>query len=163
MPQDLALYLDLTVMDNITLYGQLYGLDSKTLKERSANLLNLVGLTERKSALLSELSGGMKRKVSLVCALVHNPRLLILDEPTVGVDPTLRATLWNYFENFKEAGSTIIITTHYMDEAMHCDKVGFILDGKLIAEGTPDDILQSTLTSSLENAFLKLSAKEEVA
>jgi len=163
MPQDLALYLDLTVMDNINLYGQLYGLDSKTLKERSANLLNLMGLAERKSALLSELSGGMKRKVSLVCALVHNPRLLILDEPTVGVDPTLRATLWNYFQIVKEAGSTIILTTHYMDEAMHCDKVGFILDGKLIAEGTPDDILQSTETSSLENAFLKLSAKEEVA
>jgi ABC-2 type transport system ATP-binding protein len=102
----------------------------------------------------------MKRKVSLVCALVHNPRLLILDEPTVGVDPTLRATLWKYFRIIKEAGSTIIITTHYMDEAMHCDKVGLMSDGKLIAEGTPEDLLQSTETSSLENAFLKLSVKD---
>lgn len=160
MPQDLALYLELSVLDNIKLYGKLAGLKGPNLLKKAEELLKLVGLSERMNAPLSSLSGGMKRKISLVCALIHNPKLLILDEPTVGVDPLLRATLWDYFNNIKKSGSTIILTTHYMDEAMRCDVVGFINSGKLIAEGTPDFILQSTGAPSLEEAFLFLSSRE---
>lgn len=158
MPQDLALYLDLSVLDNIRLYGVLSGLGNAELKKQTEMLLDLVGLADRKTAPLSELSGGMKRKVSLVCALIHKPKLLILDEPTVGVDPTLRATLWSYFDEIKRSGTTIVITTHYMDEATRCDAVGLIQNGNLIIEGNPDYVLQTAGTHSLEDAFVKLSS-----
>ncbi len=161
MPQDLALYLDLSVMDNIRLYGVLSGLGNTELKIQADRMLDLVGLTDRKNTIMSELSGGMKRKVSLVCSMIHRPRLLILDEPTVGVDPILRAALWSYFDEIKKSGTTIVITTHYMDEAKRCDEVGIMQNGSLIIEGSPDHILQITGTDSLEDAFVKLSSKEE--
>ena len=161
MPQDLALYLDLSVMDNIELYGRLHGLDREVLHKRARDLLELVGLSDWESKILSNLSGGMKRKVSLICSLIHNPKLILLDEPTVGVDPTLRASLWEYFGRINDGGSTILLTTHYMDEAMHCDRVGFIQGGRLIADGRPDEILRSTGTESLEEAFIALSAGSE--
>lgn len=160
MPQDVALYVDLSVEDNIRLYGTLAGLDKTELRVQTDRLLDLVGLSDRRSTTLSELSGGMKRKVSLVCALIHKPRLLILDEPTVGVDPTLRVVLWTYFEEIKRSGTTILITTHYMDEATRCDVVGLMQAGTLMIEGKPDQILSSSNTHSLEEAFVKLSSEE---
>ena len=160
MPQDLALYLDLSVTENIELYGRLNGLGRTLLRERAKTLLDLVGLGDRKETTISDLSGGMRRKASLVCAMIHNPKALVLDEPTVGVDPTLRAALWEYFRGINRSGSTIVITTHYMDEAMHCDLVGFIQNGKMIAEGEPEEILRSTGCKSLEEAFIALSSRE---
>lgn len=157
MPQDLALYVDLSVLDNMKLYGNLAGLKGNELSRRIDELLELVGLSNRKNSMLSSLSGGMKRKISLVCSLMHNPRLLILDEPTVGVDPLLRANLWEYFETLRRSGSTIIITTHYMDEAFHCDVVGFIHNGSLLTEARPGEILQKTGKSTLEEAFIMLA------
>jgi len=159
MPQELALYLDLSVAENIELYGRLNGIEGALLRERTETLLELVGLSDRKGDMVSELSGGMRRKASLVCALVHNPRALILDEPTVGVDPTLRAALWEHFKGINRSGSTIVITTHYMDEATRCDLVGFIHNGKMIAEGAPEEILKSTGCQSMEEAFIALSTK----
>jgi ABC-2 type transport system ATP-binding protein len=91
--------------------------------------------------------------------MVHGPRLLLLDEPTVGVDPELRASFWEYFQRLKEGGVTILITTHYMDEASHCDRIGFMREGRLIAEGRPAEILEEAGTSSLEDAFMELSGR----
>lgn len=162
MPQEVALYLDLSVMDNIELYGHLYGVSGGLLRERTKTLLGLVGLSEWRNTLVSTLSGGMKRKASLVCAMIHNPKALILDEPTVGVDPTLRAALWDYFGKTIKSGSTIVITTHYMDEATRCDLVGFINNGAMIAEGRPEDILKKTGCKSMEDAFIALSTKKGV-
>jgi len=99
----------------------------------------------------------MKHRVSLACALIHEPELLFLDEPTVGVDPELRVTFWEYFNNLKQNNITILITTHYMDEAKHCDRIGFMKSGSLIAEGEPKEILKISGKTSLEDAFLEFS------
>jgi ABC-2 type transport system ATP-binding protein len=104
----------------------------------------------------------MKHRVSLVCTLIHEPRILFLDEPTVGVDPELRVSFWNYFHQLKLMDITILITTHYMDEAQRCDRVGFMKNGELIAEGQPNAILRESKTDSLEDAFLKFSSVELV-
>ena len=155
MPQETALYNNLTVHQNIEFFGSIFGLDRATIAKREAELLKFVDLSKWKDALVSNLSGGMKHRTSLACALVPEPELLFLDEPTVGVDPKLRASFWDFFGKLKAKGITIVITTHYMDEARHCDRIGFMRLGKLIAEGTPAQILKSTGTDSLEDAFLK--------
>jgi len=102
----------------------------------------------------------MKHRVSLICTLIHEPKLLFLDEPTVGVDPELRASFWKYFHDLRDSGKTILMTTHYMDEARHCDRIGFMRHGRLIAEGTPKRILQISKTDSLEDAFMKFASGE---
>jgi ABC-2 type transport system ATP-binding protein len=107
--------------------------------------------------MVSKLSGGMKHRVSLACALVHEPEVVFLDEPTVGVDPELRVGFWDYFAKLKSQGRTIVLTTHYMDEAVRCDMVGMMRAGELIAEGTPRDLMDSARVSSLEDAFLHFS------
>ncbi len=157
MPQETAMYLGLTVHQNIEFFGQLFGLDKEQIARREAELLKFVDLVDWKDELVQKLSGGMKHRVSLACALIHEPEVLFLDEPTVGVDPKLRVNFWNFFTKFKENGKTIIITTHYMDEARHCDRVGFMRQGKLIAEGAPVDLMKEAGTDSLEDAFLKFS------
>jgi len=103
------------------------------------------------------LSEGMKHRLSLSCSLVHEPELLLLDEPTVGVDPELRFSLWDYFIELNRKGTTIVITTHYMDEANRCDRVGLIRGGELIAEGSPEELKEKTNTASLEDTFLMLT------
>jgi len=155
MPQETALYNNLTVHQNIEFFGHVFGLDNATIAKREAELLEFVDLVKWRDSLVSNLSGGMKHRTSLACALVPQPELLFLDEPTVGVDPKLRASFWNYFDMLKSKGITIVITTHYMDEARHCDRIGFMRAGRLIAEGTPAEILKRTGTDSLEDAFLK--------
>jgi ABC-2 type transport system ATP-binding protein len=160
MPQETALYLDLSVHHNLALYGELYGMSAKRITERENELLRFIALEKWKNAPVANLSGGMKHRVSLACSMIHEPQLLFLDEPTVGVDPELRASFWKYFDALKRAGVTIVMTTHYMDEAQHCDKIGLIRQGKLIAEGTPSDITSRTNTTDLEGAFLVLSRQQ---
>lgn len=160
MPQETALYLGLTVHQNMGLYGEVFGLDARRISEREKELLTFINLEKWRDKLVANLSGGMKHRVSLACALIHQPDLLFLDEPTVGIDPELRVSFWDYFTRLKEKGITILITTHYLDEAHHCDKIGLLREGKLIAEGTPRELLQITGTSSLEDAFLKFSTAE---
>ncbi len=157
MPQETALYADMTVHENISLFGEVYGLDKNTIKEREAKLLNIVDLSDWRDKVVLKLSGGMKHRASLACSLIHDPDLLFLDEPTVGVDPELRMSFWNYFHALKKEGKTVIITTHYMDEATRCTKVGFIRGGKMISEGTPSDIKKKTGKDNLEDAFLELT------
>ena len=155
MPQETAMYLGLTVHQNIEFFGKLFGLDKDQITKRESELLKFIDLEDWKNELVQNLSGGMKHRVSLACALIHEPDVLFLDEPTVGVDPKLRLSFWKFFSKMKESGTTVIITTHYMDEARRCDRVGFMRQGKLIAEGVPADLMKETGTESLEDAFLK--------
>src|SRR4030043_350011 len=152
MPQETALYPDLSVHHNLALYGELYGMSGRRIAERENELLRFIALEKWKNAPVANLSGGMKHRVSLACSMIHEPKLLFLDEPTVGVDPELRASFWEYFGALKRAGVTIVLTTHYMDEAQHCDKIGLLRLGKLIAEGAPAEVTRMTGTTNLEDA-----------
>ncbi|MGZ4944474.1 MAG: ABC transporter ATP-binding protein [Halobacteriota archaeon] len=160
MPQELALYTNLNVHENIQFCGAIFGLNKDQIREREYELLRLINLEGRAKAIVNNLSGGTQHRVSLACALLHEPPLLFLDEPTVGVDPRLRESFWDYFEGLRNSGTTILITTHYMDEARRCSRVGFMDGGQLIAEGSPHELLKQAGTDSLEDAFLILSRGE---
>ena len=160
MPQELALYRNLTVHENLAFYGEVFGLSKQQIETRERELLKLVDLETSRNLLIDELSGGMQHRISLACTLLHEPRVLFLDEPTVGVDPDLRASFWRYFEELRDGGITMLITTHYMDEARHCDRIGFMRGGRLIAEGSAPELLELTHTDSLEDAFLVYSRTE---
>jgi ABC-2 type transport system ATP-binding protein len=160
MPQDTALYQDLTVHQNLELYGELFGMPQNRIAEREKELLEFIALGKWKNELVSNLSGGMKHRVSLACTMIHEPKLLFLDEPTVGIDPELRAAFWEYFNTLKQKGITVVLTTHYMDEAQHCDKVCLLSQGRLIADGTPKEITRITNTTNLEEAFLVLAKQD---
>jgi ABC-2 type transport system ATP-binding protein len=161
MPQETSLYVGLTVHQNLEFFGKLFGLDKQKILAREVELLKFIDLEKWRDELVANLSGGMKHRVSLACALIHEPEVLFLDEPTVGVDPELRVSFWNYFGQLKGRGITILITTHYMDEASHCDRVGFMRNGKLIAEGEPAAVLKEAGTNSLEDAFLYFARREK--
>lgn len=159
MPQETALYPGLTVHQNIKFFGEIFGLGKREIKDREQSLLEFINLVEWRDELVGNLSGGMKHRVSLACALVHMPPLLLLDEPTVGVDPELRVSFWDYFNEIKGHDRTIVITTHYMDEAGRCDRIGFMRNGSLIAEGTVGELLGLAKTDGLEDAFMRFSKR----
>lgn len=159
MPQETALYQDLTVHENLQLFGRLYDIARNDLAVRIRELLTFVELSDRANTVITQLSGGMQHRASLAVALLPKPKLLVLDEPTVGVDPELRANFWARFAQMQKEGTTILITTHYMDEAMRCDRVGLINHGRLIAEGAPAQLIARAHASSLEDAFLKLAGR----
>ena len=162
MPQETALYVNLTIHQNIQLFGELFGLTGEEISRRESELLQLIDFANWKDKRVEELSGGMKHRASLACSLIHEPEVLFLDEPTVGVDPDLRASFWDYFLGLKDQGTTLLITTHYMDEARHCDTIGMLDRGDLIAEGSYSELLDETGTDSLEDAFLKYTKGEEI-
>lgn len=151
MTQAGALYADLTVKENVEFFAGMCGGASK---QRIHDVLALVELTDRAGSPVTTLSGGLKQRASLACALVHRPRLLILDEPTVGVDPTLRAAFWRSFRDMAAAGATIIVSSHTMDEAARCDRLAFMRGGVLLAVGTPQEIMAGAKAATLEDAFL---------
>ena len=159
MPQDVAVYVDNTVHENIELFASLYGMSPELFRRREKEMLDFVDLAGWRDSLVSTLSGGMRHRLSLACALLHEPKLLILDEPTVGVDPELRASFWEYFEKLGKKGITVVITTHYMDEAGHCQNVGLLRQGRLIAEGNPDELMKKHGKRSLEDVFLELARR----
>jgi ABC-2 type transport system ATP-binding protein len=159
MPQETALYVDLTVSENLRLFGRLYGMPNEALDARIEELLAFVDLSKWGDALVTNLSGGMKHRASLAAALLPKPRLLVLDEPTVGVDPELRAAFWKQFADMGRDGTTILLTTHYMDEARRCHRVGLMRRGKLIAEDTPEAVMRGAGVDNLEDAFLKLASR----
>jgi ABC-2 type transport system ATP-binding protein len=154
MPQEMAIYTDLTVHENLELFGEMYSMPQEERAERERALLEMIDLRDRRNSLVSHLSGGMKHRVSLACALIHDPDLVFLDEPTVGVDPELRKGFWDYFANLKAGGKTVVLTTHYMDEAVRCDTVGMMRLGKMIAEDAPMELIESTESATLEDAFM---------
>jgi ABC-2 type transport system ATP-binding protein len=160
MPQELAIYEALTVEENLDLFGRLFGLTNKALEGRKVEVLRFVALEERRFDLVHTLSGGMRHRVSLALTLLHEPDILFLDEPTVGVDPELRASFWDNFGKLKESGKTVVITTHYMDEAKHCDRIGLMHRGRMVAEGIPADVVQEVDAADLEEAFLKLASRD---
>jgi ABC-2 type transport system ATP-binding protein len=140
MTQHKALYPDLTLQENMEFFAGLYGINGRKRAERITDLLEMVDLTPHRHRLAGTLSGGMYQRLSLACTLIHEPDLLLLDEPTVGIDPRLRQTFWDYFNRLAAEGVTVLITTHLMDEAERCKIVGIMRDGKLKAEGSPEDI-----------------------
>jgi ABC-2 type transport system ATP-binding protein len=154
MPQEIAVYPDLTVHDNLRFFGQVYGLSRNEIVKREKELLDFTGLGEKKNAVASTLSGGLKHRLSFACTLVHSPEVLFLDEPTVGVDPELRFSFWEFFYDLRKKGVTTIITTHYMDEARKCTRVGLLRHGRMVAEDHPETLMKGTGTDSLEDAFL---------
>jgi ABC-2 type transport system ATP-binding protein len=151
MPQSRALYEDLTIRENAAFFARMCGRASRT---RVDEAIELVNLEHRANSLVRTLSGGMKQRTSLACALVHQPRLLLLDEPTVGIDPQLRTAFWQYFRRLSDDGVTIIVSSHVMDEAGRCDRLGFMRQGKLLAEGSADQLRAQAGTATLEEAFL---------
>lgn len=155
MPQFPALYGELTVAHNVDFFARMYGLGDGR-RQQVEEVLHLVGLWERRGDAVLHLSGGMRQRLSLACALVHRPPLLIMDEPTVGLDPELRATFWDYFHGLTAQGNTIVISSHTMDDAAHCDELAFLRAGRIIAQGTPSQLRQATgqETATLEEAFL---------
>ncbi len=159
MPQDMAIYPDLTVSENLEFFAGLYDVTGDDFKRREAEVIEVVDLVDRKDSLVGRLSGGMRHRVSLACAMVHGPELLFLDEPTVGVDPELRVGFWKFFRKLASEGRTVVLTTHYMDEAARCDVVGMMRSGKLIAEGTPSELMSQSCTTNLEDAFLEFSRR----
>lgn len=154
MTQAEALYGDLTARENVRFFAALNGTDRSEPVDRA---LAVVDLSDRAGDLVRTLSGGLRRRVSLACALVHEPKLLILDEPTVGVDPQLRVSFWQHFRALRDQGVTLLISSHVMDEAERCDRLGFMRGGRLIAEGTPEELRRRGDSSDLEQAFLQLA------
>ncbi|MFN7920533.1 MAG: ABC transporter ATP-binding protein [Bryobacteraceae bacterium] len=154
VPQDLALYDELSAQDNLYVFGSLYGLTGSLLESRSKESLELVGLTDRRRHLVGTFSGGMKRRLNIACAIMHDPGVLLLDEPTVGVDPQSRNAIFDNLEELKRRGKTIVYTTHYMEEAERlCDRIVVIDHGKVIANDTLHGLYRSipnATTLSLE-------------
>lgn len=144
MPQLFVLYSELTIWENLNFAASLYGVPLRR-KKRLDELLDLVELREHKGKLVEKISGGMRRRLSLIAALVHNPRLLFLDEPTAGIDPVLRRSFWDYFASLKEEGHTLFVTTQYVGEAAYCDYVGMMVNGRLLIVDTPLNLRRRAL------------------
>jgi ABC-2 type transport system ATP-binding protein len=165
MPQLPALYSELSVAQNIDFFARIYGLKNRKERlQRVDETVKVVDLWEKRKTQIINLSGGMKQRVSLACAIVHQPPLLFLDEPTVGLDPELRVHFWEYFENLTRAGHTLIISSHTMDDAAHCQRLAFLRLGKVVAQGTPTELRAATGSkdASLEDAFLYFIRQGEV-
>lgn len=155
MPQQLAVYRGLSVWENLLFFGRMYQAGGDELESRAAELLEMVELYPRKDDLVSDLSGGMIRRVMLATALIHRPRLLILDEPTAGVDPLLRIRFWDWFAEMVESGTSIIVTTHNISEASRCRNVVFLRNGRKLEQGTPQELMSKYQCSDLETAFVE--------
>ena len=154
MTQSTGLYPELSVWENLRFFARLYGVGDRA---RLLRPLQLVDLADRLGTPVLELSGGMRQRLSLACALVHEPSILFLDEPTVGVDPALRVQFWEHFRALAREGATLLVASHVMDEADRCDELLFIRDGRLLARGTGAELRQQAGTQDLEEAFLRFA------
>jgi ABC-2 type transport system ATP-binding protein len=156
MTQAAALYPDLSVAENVAFFAAINGAEAQV-----DEALRFVDLEARKNSVVATLSGGMRTRVSLACAVVHRPALLLLDEPTVGIDPKLRRRLWDQFREMAAEGRTILVSSHVMDEAERCDRLGLIRGGSLLSEGSVEKLKRQAEVDRLEDAFLKLSSGED--
>lgn len=162
VPQDIALYPSLTAKENLYFWGRMYNLSGKLLKERVSEVLSIAGLEDRKNEAIKSYSGGMKRRINIAAALLHHPQILIMDEPTVGIDPQSRNHILESVKKLNSEGMTIIYTSHYMEEIEYlCTKIGIVDHGKLIAMGTKDELKKSVDTDepTLETVFLNLTGR----
>jgi drug efflux transport system ATP-binding protein len=163
MSQRFGLYDDLTVAENLTFYASIYGLHGAERRARVAELIDELGLGERTVQLAGTLSGGWKQRLALACATAHRPAMLFLDEPTAGVDPASRRLFWQRIYALAEQGTTILVTTHYMDEAARCQRLAFLSRGKLIAVGTVAEVLEHFHQPTIEDVFIELQRRDEGA
>jgi ABC-2 type transport system ATP-binding protein len=154
MTQADAMYNDLSVRENVRFFASVYGLKGAEREQRIDEVLNVVDLKKRENSIVGTLSGGMKKRASMACVLVHRPKILFLDEPTVGVDPKLRAQFWDYFRELNKQGVTLIVSTHIMDEAERCGRLAFIRDGKILETGTPAQLKDRMQCATLEDAYM---------
>jgi len=161
MSQRYGLYDDLTVIENMRFYGSMYGLRGTRREGRVQALLDDLGLRPRKDQMAGTLSGGWKQRLALACATAHQPDMLFLDEPTAGVDPASRRLFWDRIYALARSGTTILVTTHYMDEAERCQRLGFLSRGHLIALGTVDEISHAFGQPSIEDVFIELQRRDE--
>ena len=154
MTQADGIYPELSVWENIRFFAGLYGSFDR---QRLIDALRVVGLADRVDTPALQLSGGMRRRLSLACALVHQPPIVVLDEPTVGIDPALRVQFWRHFRSLAAAGATLLVSSHVMDEADRCDELLFILEGRIFARGTSEELRRRAGTQNLEEAYLRFS------
>ena len=162
IPQEIALYPALTVQENILYFGHLYGMSGSNLRSRSAECIRLFNLEEHRYKPISKCSGGIKRRVNLITGVIHEPRLILLDEPTLGVDPQLRTLIFDYLTRLNREGATLIYTTHYMKEAETlCNRVSIIDHGVILGEGSPDDLINSLPgCQDLGQLFIHLTGRD---
>jgi ABC-2 type transport system ATP-binding protein len=163
-PQEINLDIFLTVEESLDFHGGYFGMPRRDRRERISELLEAFSLTDKRHDRTRTLSGGMKRRLTLARSLMHRPRLVILDEPTAGVDIELRLELWQYIEKVNAEGTTILLTTHYLEEAEQlCDRIAFINHGEIVAEGTTDYLTHHYGVSTLEDAYLELVGRQELS
>lgn len=156
MSQGSNLWQDLTVEEHLRLYAGLFGIYGRRQREAVEYWLDRVALTERRSELAGSLPGGFRKRLALACTLLHTPRMIFLDEPTSGVDPVSRREFWDLIAGLADEGTTVMVTTHYLDEAEHCNQLALIYGGKLIARGTPTELKHASHATSLEDVFAAL-------
>ncbi|API92096.1 MULTISPECIES: ABC transporter ATP-binding protein [Virgibacillus] len=161
MSQKFSLYEELTMKENLDFYAGVYGLTGKESKARQEEIISLTGLSGRLNQRASSLSGGWKQRLALSCALLHKPELLVLDEPTAGVDPVSRRIFWEIITELAKAGITVLVTTHYMDEAELCTEIGFIFYGTILISGTPHKIKTEHNVHHLDDLFIKLVKEQQ--
>lgn len=157
MSQKFSLYEDLTVAENIRFFGGIYGLERKELKEKSDNLIQTLGLENQAKALVGSLPLGWKQKLAFSVSIIHEPKIVFLDEPTGGVDPITRRQFWDLIYKASDQGITVFVTTHYMDESEYCNRVSMMVDGGLKALDTPDNLKQTYSVDSMEDVFYELA------
>lgn len=157
MSQRFSLYDDLTVYENIRFYGGIYGLRKKVIDTRAAELMQQLGFEKVRDRLIRDIPLGWKQKLAFSVAILHNPRIVFLDEPTGGVDPITRRQFWDMIYGAANGGITVFVTTHYMDEAEYCDRVSIMVDGKIAALDTPDNLKRQFDASSMNEVFIKLA------
>jgi ABC-2 type transport system ATP-binding protein len=163
MSQRFGLYDDLTVAENMRFYASVYGLRGDARRRRIEEQLVELGLVERAGQLAGTMSGGWKQRLALACATAHRPAMLFLDEPTAGVDPASRRLLWQWIYRLAKQGTTILVTTHYMDEAERCERLAFLSRGHLIAVGTVGEVLTQFAQPTIEDVFIELQRRDEGA
>lgn len=161
MSQRYGLYDDLTISENIRFYASMYGLRGSRRSARVQDLLDELGLRPRKDQMAGTLSGGWKQRLALACATAHKPDMLFLDEPTAGVDPASRRLFWDWIYRLAKGGTTILVSTHYMDEAERCQRLGFLSRGHLIALGTVAEVTRAFGQPSIEDVFIELQRRDE--
>jgi len=161
MSQKFGLYEDLTVSENLNFYAGIYELKGDARRRRVAAVVSFVGVGNRLRQLAAELSGGWKQRLALGCALLHEPTVLFLDEPTAGVDPAARRSFWRAIHDLAAQGTTVLVTTHYMDEAERCQRLAMMSGGRLIALGTPAEVAAAVGGRTLEDAFIILQERDE--
>ena len=163
MSQRFGLYDDLTIVENMRFYAGIYGLRGAARKDRVEELLRDLSLDRRRNQLAGTLSGGWKQRLALACATAHRPAMLFLDEPTAGVDPASRRLFWQWIYALAEQGTTILVTTHYMDEAERCQRLAFLSSGRLIAVGTVAEVTRQFGQPTIEDVFIELQRRDEGA